>query len=172
MDLKLNCLVTGYIKQEFLKQIDNYQYPEALTILFIRFLGHILFEFNAVCPKYKHYLDEAGQTLKIKGSIEAEPYLNVGSLYPFISGIYTLIIKLTSDWPGNNPMGIINNIDVFKSNHGEWIFNYALSHNYIYAIFSLSLCQSVAATGYGSNGMQRRVCKEWKENDEVKFIID
>ena len=136
MDRKLSCLVTGYLKQEFLNQNNKYQYPEALTILFIQFLGQILFKFNAVCPEYKHNLDEAGQTLNIEHKDRTKSFLNVGSSYPFISGIYTLIIKLISDDPGNNPMGIINNIDVFKHNDGRWIFSTHLSDNYIYTIYT------------------------------------
>ena len=174
MNLKLNCLVTGYLKQEFLKHNDKYQYPEALTIVFIQFLGQILFKFNAVGPKYKHYLDKAGQTFKIKGIGEDPTKLfpKVGSSYPFMSGIYTLTIKLTSDDPGNNPMGIINNIDVFKDDC-HWIFSHALMYdNYTYAIYPEALCQSGAASSYGSNGSQSEVCKRWKKNDEVKFIIN
>ena len=172
MDLKPNCLVTGYLKQEFLKQNDKYQYPEALTILFVRFLGQILFRFNAVCPKYKHLVEEAGDTLKIKDRDGTGAYLKVGSSYPFISGIYTLIIKLISDDPANNPMGIINNIDVLKHDDDHWIFDSALMDNYIYTIYLWNLCQSSAAEDYGSNGMQGAVCETWKKNDEVKFIIN
>ena len=57
--------MTGYIKREFLSKYNDIKYPEALTIIFITFLGNILLGFDVVHPDYEYILHNNGKTLKL-----------------------------------------------------------------------------------------------------------
>ena len=165
--MKINWLVTGYLKQEFLQVNEKYQYPESLTLLFIQFLGNVLFGFDIINEKYKDFICDDGQILEIDNSVcPLKTTITVGCSYPFESGVYTVIVKYYKRV--YSPIGIIS--DETICNKEMWIFDDKTLYNY--AIYPNNLCQTSACREYGSNGSQSNVCDYWNKNNEAKLIID
>ena len=85
----MDLLVCGYLKQEFLES-HEYQYPESLTVVFIQFLGYILFGFDLIDEEYKGFISDDRQILKI-GTCRG--IITVGCSYPFERGVYAVVVS-------------------------------------------------------------------------------
>lgn len=160
---ELDCLVSGYLRQEFLRSND-YQYPESLTVIFIHFLGNILFGFDLICDKYKHFVSDDRKILEID---EMSGYITVGSSYPLNSGIYTIVVQLSDD--AVNPIGIISDHSICKEDD-MWIFR--AKDSYIFALYGLELVQSDLADEYFNNEYETADIDEIDEHDRLKMIIN
>ena len=168
---KMDSLVMGYLKQEILNANDdddkNYQYPSELTMVFIQFLGNILFAFDTIHPDFKQYLQDSGKSVKI-GRESTGSYISFGCSMGFISGIYTVIIKCMGGGEMNNPIGIISDIEKCKKR--EWILKY--KDLYRYTFYPKNLTASNLAYNYDQKARQYGVSVRFKDNDNVKLIIN
>ena len=163
-NLKMNCLVSGYLKQEFL-QLYEYQYPESLTVIFVHFLGNVLFGFDLIYDQYKHFISNEGKVLDING---LSSYITVACSYPLNAGIYTIVVKTCNNYL-TNPIGIISDERMcFKDT--KWIFSG--EESYSYALYQMGLVQSDLADKYFDNEYYKADYGNMMKNDKVKLIIN
>ena len=165
---KMNPLVAGYLKREFLRSNTEYQYPESLTLLFIQFLGNILLRFDMILEKYRDFISDDGQILEINNEkCKLNETITVGCSYPFESGIYKVIVQYHTKV--YSPIGIIS--DKGLCNQAMWIFG--APNVYAYALYPEHLCQTQVCRKYSSNGGQNDVFDyHWHANDIAKLIIN
>ena len=166
MEARLQCLVSGYIRKEFVNKYKIINYPEALTIVFITFLGNIIYGFDVIHPDYKYIIQNYGKTLKLTTH---SSNILVGSSYQFKSGIYTIVIEIVND--STDPIGIHSNITCCKE-IDEWIFTNI--DDIFYVIYPEYICQSDAADKYykNPNRMKTLLDTEFHAGDIVKLMID
>ena len=170
--MELDCLVSGYIKREFLDGGD-YQYPQPLTAILIQFLGNILFKFDLFHAMYQRFIQNDGAKFKPSDHFEDNTF-SIGCSYPFITGIYNVVIKWRAwdepDLATDNPIGICSDADCCKREI-DWIFDN--EEIYIYALYGSSFVRSNASIKYERNKTQNNVY-QWEDISEEEFtmIID
>ena len=169
--MELDCLVSGYIKREFL---NDHRYPESLNAIFIQFLGNILFKFDLFHAMYQQFIQNYGTTFKALDWFEEDDTFPIGCSYPFTTGIYNVVIKWyawnLADFATYNPIGICSDTDCCKRKK-DWIFDN--KEIYIYALYGSNFAQSKACDQHGSSGTQSSVYL-WatKSEEEFTMIID
>ena len=132
-------LVTRYIHESFLKEKD-YQYPEALTLILIRFLGNIFLHFDVVHADYKQFVGENGRVLNINRT-SASPTFTVASSYGFNRGISEIKLECNqaSDVGSGDQIGVGTEIGQCYEKR-SWMFN---DGGEVYFMYGKDICQTV-----------------------------